>query len=335
MSLAEFEFPASVLADRRGEAHLAENEPARALREILANASMAPIAQTGWRVISEKETEVAFAAPALHEGWDVVVVASDPTGRWELRSGAYVQQPTITKAERGAGLHLEWDEATMSFHRGSHPQLRLLLVNDRADDWVDDRGEYWGFAKIIDPRTDEPFPNSGVYIAGVGREYRIPHGESASLPVAIATKASEFLPPGTYSIDASINSLALTAPRGELHVYESQDLPFHADDDDPYLLFDLVQLVNAAVIDAEPLGDPSRSETLKAFRDRLLGAGDRLIESTQIDDLVRGLDARIAGEPLPGLAPGGDVDPQGMDSRDRLMHEFIVQLRTLGYPFGG
>ena len=64
VSLAEIEFPAALLVDRECEAHLADNEPARALRKVLGDPDQGPIAQTGWRIISQKDDAVAFAPPA-------------------------------------------------------------------------------------------------------------------------------------------------------------------------------------------------------------------------------------------------------------------------------
>jgi len=329
VSLAGVEFPRALLRDRSGEAHLAADEPARALREVLADRNQMPIAQTGWRVVSKTDDEVTFAAPSSDEGWDVVVVAPDSTGRWSLRSGGFFQQPTPTRAQRGAGLRLEWDQATLSFDRGTHPQARLLLVNDRDEDWVDDRGEYWGIARIIDPRTGEPFAGSSVFIGGVGLRYRIPPGDSASLPVAIATRASQYLPPRDYEIDAAIYQLTLTAPRGNLHVRESPDLPFRAEPADPYLLFDLVRLVETAVFDSQFDDGPNRRETLLAFRDRLSGAPGQ-VESPEVDALLRELDARIERESLPRLAPSGKVGPKEKDDMERPMFDFNIRLNALG-----
>jgi len=329
VNLAGIEFPGSLLADPSGEAHLAENEPACALRDVLADRNQMPIAQSGWRIISKKEDEVAFAAPARDEGWDVIVVARDSAGSWGFRSGGYVQQPTITRSQRGANLHLEWDESTMSFERGTHPQARLLLVNDRDEEWVDDRGEYWGIARVLDPRTGEPFPGSRVAIAGVGRHYRVPPGEKVSFPVAIATRARQYLPPGEYGIEASIHQLALTAPRGNLRVYESPDLPFRANTDDPYLLFDLVQLAETAVMDAQFPDGPNRRDLLIAFRERLRSSTGQ-IESPQVDSLVRRLDARIEEETLPGLAPSGEVEEHEKDAMEAPMLQSFNELRLLG-----
>jgi PASTA domain len=166
----------------------------------------------GWRPILEREQRVVVAAPMPEGGsWYYVDFAKD-AGEWSL-AGWGISVPTATPAQRGAGLRLDWGGDVVYSPR-SNPEIRL--VNDRDEDWVDGRGEYWAIVHLFDPLTGEEIRQPPTATGGVGRRYRVPPGGSVGLPLAFGGMSS--VPPGTYTAVACVPQLALASPLGTVTV---------------------------------------------------------------------------------------------------------------------
>lgn len=69
-------------------------------------------------------------------------------GKWQFRNSSYGMQLMPTRLQRGHGLRLEWTEDEYTCRTGDHPQLFLLLINERNEGWIDDRGEYWASPRL-------------------------------------------------------------------------------------------------------------------------------------------------------------------------------------------
>lgn len=152
-----------------------------------------------------------IGAPTSGGDWYYANFANDGTG-WTLQ-GWGATRPTVTDAQRGEGLHLEW-RGRLSIAPGGWSG-GVWLVNDRDTTWNDDRGEYWAIPHVYEPDTGREIGPSEHAIAGVGREYSVSPGEAVRLPVAISPRDYA---PGTCAIIACVPELALASPVGELVV---------------------------------------------------------------------------------------------------------------------
>jgi len=171
----------------------------------------------GWRVLEQTLQRVTFAAKGDSQGWSVVTV-EERDGRWRVAHGAYGQRIMPTRRQWGHLLRLEWAEDEFIAPTGEHPRLALNLINERPEHWVDDGGEYWASATLIEKATGLPLPSEPLWIAGTGRFYDLAPGRAVSLPVALAIDPAVPIPPGLYEIRASVSQLALDAPPGRLRV---------------------------------------------------------------------------------------------------------------------
>lgn len=217
VSLDDHEIPQSVL-DEPGTSYadLAVGSPSVAwpeMSEVQDTIGDSRLPAGGWRVIDHGSDGAAIAAPVDHGRWFVV--------RIDTRDGARVggwapSQPVMpTAADRGTGLHLEWDGSLDI--RNRHWERNLSLVNDRTTAWVDDRGEYWGIAHVFDQSTGAELDLGAGFIAGVGREYDLASGARVEVPVSLPQDVTS-LPVGSYDIVACIPELSLVSPVGELRV---------------------------------------------------------------------------------------------------------------------
>jgi hypothetical protein len=203
------------------EAQDADTPAAAALRALIAEpGGIEDLPPSGWRVLQRTDELVTFGAfdDQRWHGWVVCTVELRDNG-WALSHSSYGAQLMPTRRQRGHGLHLEWTEEEYSCRAGDRPQVSLRLINERKDRWIDDRGEYWGIATLVDATTGKEVPSTqGVAIAGTGRAYDLAPGEWVRLPVALAVDEVLSIPPGLYQVRASVHDLALEAPPGRLRV---------------------------------------------------------------------------------------------------------------------
>jgi hypothetical protein len=171
--------------------------------------------EDGWRVIDQRPDGATVAAPNGPD-WYVIRI-DDSQGAPKVGGWAPYAKVLPTAADRGAGLRLVWD-GTTEMRQGGRAEPKLFAVNDGANAWRDDRGEYWAVAHVFDPITGhELYPNADYGIEGVGREYDVPPGGRFDMPVANPTGFGS-LTPGTYDIVACVAELSLASPIGELRV---------------------------------------------------------------------------------------------------------------------
>jgi hypothetical protein len=203
------------------EAQAADTPAAAALRALIDEPrGIGDLPQSGWRLLERTEERAAFVAfdEDRWHGW-VVCTVEVRDGKWQFRNSSYGVQLMPTRRQRGHGLRLEWTEDEYTCPTGDHPQLFLRLINERKDSWIDDRGEYWGVATLVDAATGQEVPSThGVSIAGVGRHYDLAPGSWARLPVALAVDNALSIPLGLYQVRAKVHDLALEAPLGRLRV---------------------------------------------------------------------------------------------------------------------
>src|SRR3954452_16622364 len=126
--------------------------PATALDSFFVDPGLdsAGAPQDGWRPILEEQDRVVIAAP-MRDGkpWYYARFTKD-NGEWKV-AGWGATEPIATAAQRGAGLELEWLPDT-TVTRDS-PNADILLVNDRSETSVDDRGEYVAYVHLFDAET--------------------------------------------------------------------------------------------------------------------------------------------------------------------------------------
>ncbi len=191
--------------------------PASVVDEFFTNpeAQLSDAPTEGWRPILEDQEHgrVVIAAP-MPDGktWYYVNFVKDG-GEWSL-AGWGANVPYATPAQRGEGMRLDWRGDVLYDPRSSG--LGIWLVNDRSENWVDDRGEYFAIVHLFDPTTGEEIRQGPGGIDGTGRAYRVPAGGSVELPLVFGDMSS--VPAGTYPAVACVPDLALESPVGTVTV---------------------------------------------------------------------------------------------------------------------
>jgi hypothetical protein len=206
VSLAGVEFPQDLL-EGPGVPLLELPQPSReALESFERNPEfeLTEAPRDGWRNLTSSSSEIVIGAPTSGGDWYYANFANDGTG-WTLHGGG-ATRPTVTDAQRGEGLHLEW-RGPLSIAPGGWSG-GVWLVNDRDTTWNDDRGEYWAIPHVYEPDTGREIGPSEHAIS-------VSPGEAVRLPVAISPRDYA---PGTYAIIACVPELALASPVGELVV---------------------------------------------------------------------------------------------------------------------
>ena len=211
VSLGGFEIPRALLDPRSPGIELQDAAAWDALRAAIGRESrLETVPPSGWRPVHQDEQSLTFGAYDTEhwDGWVLITLAAK-SGGWQYDHGSYGAQPRPTRRQKGFGLRLVWPQEQFEAVQGEHPQLSILLVNERSDPWVDEDGEYWAIATLRDVETKQIVAPGEVFMAGVGRRYELAPGESIELGVVLAAEKAETLPIGRYDVRAEVPELAV------------------------------------------------------------------------------------------------------------------------------